>query len=182
MVYVNLPGLRGHQDPSRPTCSFTRHPVLETKDSDDSWWFTELGQDGDTAHCQLQKISKTPIYYLDVVVSLQRTSTFVTKSWHLPSLVLPVIITDPGPHICGQETWDTTDVQMLVSTRIWKPEWNFFCLCLIWNKFTFIFCKIWGGYLLHCYIPTHTHTHTIGNVSQIWFQMWRIYTWFKWSD
>lgn len=80
MVYVNLPGLRGHQDPNRPKCGFTRHPVLETKDSDDSSRFTQLGQDGDTAHCQLQKVSETPVYYLDVVVSLQRTSTFVTKS------------------------------------------------------------------------------------------------------
>lgn len=39
MVYVNLPGLRGHQDPNRPKCGFTRHPVLETKDSDDSSQF-----------------------------------------------------------------------------------------------------------------------------------------------
>lgn len=75
----------------------------------------------------------------------------MTKSWQLPSLVLPVITTDPGPHICGQEAWDTTDIQMLVSTRIWEPEWKFFCLFLIWNKFTFISCKIWGGYLLHCW-------------------------------
>lgn len=36
MAHVNPPGLVRLQDPSVSTCSFIRHPALETKDSDDS--------------------------------------------------------------------------------------------------------------------------------------------------
>lgn len=96
---------------------------------------SEVGQDGDSPHCELQKVSETYIHNPNIVISLQRTAamwqglgschplSFLSSQWVLgltsvdgstgvPDLRLDHVST---PSLKAEQTWTS---QMLVSTRL----------------------------------------------------------------
>lgn len=134
-IVLTMWRLSGYHDPSASTCSFTRHPRLEMKNSSDLKT-CRMGQDEDNDHCQLWKTTKMHNGNHDHPP--KKNPGVPRRSWQLVSLALCVITVDlPSRHKpCG--AWLLLPVSMRGSVSEWKP----FSFILYFEKKHLSPCKV----------------------------------------